>query len=146
MALQYFEFYRGNLATGFDYIYAKQTDQYAFYLRVPATMNAPIMDVTDPTFVFMREQPTDAKWRQFATMWQDVSFQWPNIERKLMATLPNWQADYRQVQPGATDEWGLIVQFDDQPDVLRFGGVNAFPEDFAAFEKWINSYDGGRLR
>ena len=45
-----------------------------------------------------------------------------------------------------TDEWGVRIKFADQPDELRFVGYNDFPADFELFEKWIKSYEGGRLR
>lgn len=149
MALEYVVYYRGNLAAGFDYIYAKQTDQHAFYLRVPAEMKT-FADITDATFDFSRtnadEVQADDKRRPFASMWQDVSFQWPNIERRLMEILPTWQPEYRGVVTGKTDEWGVRIKFADQPDELRFVGYNDFPADFELFEKWIKSYEGGRLR
>ena len=63
-----------------------------------------------------------------------------------MEILPTWQPEYRGVVTDKTDEWGVRIKFADQPDELRFVGYNDFPADFELFEKWIKSYEGGRLR
>ena len=147
MALAYLTFYRGNLATGFDYIYAKKTADHAFYVKVPADVMVDITDIQDERFDFYRQMPAaQVAYPQLVDLWQDVSFQWPNIERRLMDFLPNWQSEYRQIQTGATDEWGVTVKFDDQAAPLQFIGINAFPEDFGQFEQWLNSYASGRIR
>jgi len=147
MALEYLTFYRGNLATGFDYIYAKKTAEHAFYVKIPAELAVEIADVQDEQFDFYRQMDLDqVAYPQLIDLWQDVSFQWPNIERHLMDFLPNWQSEYRQIQVGATDEWGVLVKFDDQTMPLSFIGINTFPEGFTKFEQWLNSYASGRIR
>lgn len=150
MALEYLTFYQGNLATGFDYIYAKKVENHAFYINAPASLDAAIMDITAESFDFSQENQRniliDKDLRQFSSVWQNITFQWPNIERQLELITADWQPEYQQQSPGPVKEWGLTVKWDNEEKPYQIIGYNDYPENFSQFVQWLNSYAGGKLR
>lgn len=150
MALEYLTFYQGNLATGFDYIYAKKVANHAFYVNAPASLGASIMDITADSFDFSQENHlkilTDKDLRQFSSVWQNITFQWPNIERQLTMITADWQSEYQQQVPGPVKEWGLTMKWSDDEKPRQIIGYNDYPENFSQLVQWLNSYAGGKLR
>ena len=149
MALEYLTFYQGNLATGFDYIYAKKVENHAFYINAPASLDAAIMDITAESFDFSQENQrnilTDKDLRQFSSVWQNITFQWPNVERQLLAITADWADDYAKESVGPIEEWGLTIKMTDQePRIIV--GYNDFPNNFDQLVRWLNSYAQGKLR
>lgn len=149
MGLEYLTFYHGNLETGFDYIYAKKKDDHAFYVNAPATLDLDIMDITDEKFDFSQKNrlqiTIDKDLRPFSDVWQNITFQWPNVERQLLAITADWADDYAKEPVGPVEEWGLTIKMTDQePRIIV--GYNEFPDNFDQLVRWLNSYAQGKLR
>lgn len=149
MTLEYLTFYQGNLETGFDYIYAKKIADHAFYINAPAALDLDIMDITDEKFDFSQKNrlqiTIDKNLRPFADVWQNITFQWPSVERQLEALTADWGDDYAKKQPGIVQEWGLTIKMADE-DQRTIVGYNDFPDNFSQLVQWLNSYAQGKLR
>lgn len=150
MALKYFEFYRGNLAAGFETIAGKRMADHAFIVTRHNDDHLPQLDIADDSVDFSRKRQQiiqhDFKLRRFENDWQDVGFQWDNIERRLAKLTADWQAEYRQIKAGPTDEWGLRT-FDEATQVeQQFVGANAYPDNFTTFVNWLTGFSQGKIR
>lgn len=149
MGLKYFEFYHGNLTTGFDHIYGKQVADHAFLLAIPKTAGLPQLSLDQATVDFVRkrrdEVVTQPNLKKYIKYWQDVSIQWSNIDRRMHELVAEWPAESREVTAAPTDEWGLQLT-DDQGERKTYLGANAYPENFHLFENWLHGYAKGRLR
>ncbi|MBS0949392.1 phosphoesterase [Weissella minor] len=150
MAIKYFEYYRGNLENGFETIYGKKVQDHAFILTRKNDATLPNIDIADESVDFSRKRQQiitkDFKLRRFENAWQDVSFQWENIDRHLNELITEWQPEYREIKAGLTDEWGLFVQYDDVDKLQRYVGANAYPDNFDLFVNWLTGFSRGKIR
>ena len=78
--LDFLVFYRGNLVTGFDYVYLKRHEGHAF-LQI-ADKTQPVKNITDPDFDFYNPHFNAAgepfNWR-YREDWLDMTAQWDDI-------------------------------------------------------------------
>ncbi|AIG65895.1 phosphoesterase [Weissella tructae] len=150
MGLAYFEFYHGNLKTGFDYVYGKKLDDnQAFVVSINKELNAPRFDIADMAINFMPANEetlrADPMLRRYAHLGQDVSLQWVNIERHLHELTATWVPEMQSLRMGPTDEWGLRFFDDEMQAWQQYMGANAEPDNLAEFEAWLQSLGHGHL-
>ncbi|MBM7616525.1 hypothetical protein JOC36_000058 [Weissella uvarum] len=150
MTLEYFEFYRGNLADGFETIAGKQKDGHAFIVTRKNDDSLPILDIADDSVDFSKKRQQiithDFKLRRFENAWQDVSFQWANIDRHWHEIVDAWQPEYRQIVEGPTKEWGLRYHETGASGEQRVVGANAYPENYEHFVNWLTGFSRGSIR
>ncbi len=149
MGLKYFEFYHGNLTTGFDRIYGKKVADHAFLLAIPKTAVLPPLSLEQPGVDFVRkhqgEVETQPRLKKYTKYWQDVSIQWSNIDRRMHELVAEWPLESREVVAAPTDEWGLQLT-NEEGGQQTYLGANAYPDNFKLFENWLHGYAKGRLR
>lgn len=150
MGLAYFEFYHGNLKTGFNYVYGKQLNaEEAFVVVINKELKAPRFDISDAEINFMPRNEESLRknplLRRYAHLGQDVSLQWGNIERHMHELTAMWEPEMQTLKHGATDEWGLRF-FDDQIQAWQqYMGANAYPANLAEVEAWLASLGHGHV-
>lgn len=150
MGLAYFEFYHGNLETGFKYIYGKQLNESeAFVVVINKALKAPRFDISDESINFMprnvEELRANPLLRRYANLGQDVSRQWVNIERHMHELTATWEPEMQELSYEETDEWGLRF-FDDQFNLWQqYMGANAQPDNLAELETWLESLGHGHV-
>ncbi len=146
--LEYFEFYRGNMLTGFDYYYGKLTDQHAFLLKTTKDLGFLPAEVTEPSFDFNRQLAPNPKLQQYDGLWIDLTFQWQAFSKQMEGFIGGWAKEYNGSSDalGANDEWGLRGKYDTNEEEQRFWGVNRYTDNFDDFLKWLDSMASRRIR
>jgi hypothetical protein len=144
--LDYLVFYIGNLAYGFDYIYAKRTEGHAFLIRrEPGT---PIADINDPIFDFYNPHYSEDRRTQFNWTYEekyaDMTNVWDHFADVVFGYLEGWANDYRGVSlPNDSQnvEWGVRFRSPQFGSEEIVWGMNAYPETFDDFVNYIRSFD-----
>jgi len=150
MGLAYFEFYHGNVQTGFDYVYGKKVNsEQAFVVAINKELHAPRFDISEDVMNFMPDNEeilrANPMLRRYAQLGQDVSLQWVNIERHLHDLTATWQPSMQNLQEGPTDEWGLRFYDDEIQAWQQYMGANAQPDNLPEFEAWLQSLGHGHI-
>lgn len=144
--LEYLVFYIGNLAFGFDYVYAKRSNGHAFLLhRQPGTE---IAQVTDDNFDFYNphfseDRRTEFNWT-YDESYADMTNVWDHFAEVVFGYLENWSSDYKGVSLKDDEknvEWGVRFKSPNFGDEEIIWGINAYPENFDDFVNYIKSFD-----
>lgn len=138
--LDFLVFYRGNLATGFDYVYLKRHEGHAF-LQI-ADKTQPVKNITDPDFYFYNPHFNAAgepfNWR-YREDWLDMTAQWDDIAETAWQYLETWMAAYRgpsYPDPSLNDEWGVRFKAPGAQERIIWG-LNAFPANLQDFSDYL---------
>lgn len=144
MEVEYFEFYRGNLISGFDYFYGKKTAQTAFILGVDRQKHLAPLDLADPAVNFDSKQLATGldKYKQFV---RPVAFQWEGITSRLVELVDDWQPNYQGPVDEANEEWGLRLKYQNVAEMQHSWGLNQYPKNFDDFYQWLKTLTSGHL-
>lgn len=137
--LDFLVFYRGNLVTGFDYIYVKRQEGHAFWQSALKAQEA--KDILDKDFIFYNPHLNDKgepfNWR-YREDWVDMTKVWDHFSEEAMAYITTWMSEYRGPSyddPSKNDEWGVRFKVPGEKEQFIWG-LNAFPanlDDFSHF-------------
>lgn len=141
--LDFLVFYRGNLVTGFDYIYAKRHEGHAFLQYDDKSQEA--KDILDPRFDFYNPHFNEAgepyNWR-YKEPWLDMTDKWDDFAPEVLSYINTWMGEYRgpsYPDPSLNDEWGVRFKLPNQREQIIWG-LNAFPANLQAFVAFLSEF------
>lgn len=144
MAVEYFEFYRGNMTTGFDYFYGKQTQQGAFILGTPKQMHLEPLDITDEKLIFDKQKP-EPSLAKYNGLVRPMAFQWEPLTEHLLDEVRTWNLNYQGNVGSENEEWGLRLKQTESEHELRVWGLNDYPSNFEDVYQWLKTLTTGHL-
>lgn len=138
--LDFLVFYRGNLVTGFDYVYVKRYEGHAFWQHVGK--NQEPKDILDVDFDFynphFNENGESFNWR-YRENWVNMTAVWDDFAKTSMSYINTWMPEYpgpSQSDSRLNDEWGVRYKSPGDSHERIIWGLNAFPanlQDFITF-------------
>jgi len=141
--LDFLVFYRGNLVTGFDYIYIKRHEGHAFWQSRDKTKEA--KDIADIDFDFYNPHFNQTgkafNWR-YHEQWTDMTMSWDEFTDKAMSYINTWMTEYpgpSQTKPSLNDEWGIRFKVPGEHERMIWG-LNAYPANLQKFIDFLYSF------
>ncbi|WP_367300775.1 hypothetical protein [Leuconostoc carnosum] len=141
--LDFLVFYRGNLASGFNYVYVKRHEGHAFWQKDDKSQQA--KDILDTHFDFynphFNEQGEPFNWR-YRDEWVDMTKVWDHFAEESLAFINTWMSEYRgpsHDDPSWNDEWGVRFKIPGQPEKIIWG-LNAFPANLSDFIDFLYGF------
>lgn len=145
MIIEYFEFYRGNLIEGFDYIYGKQVDEHAFLLGIPKQMQLEPLEITTPELDFQPGKPAPKGYEKYAKYVRMMAMQWDSFSELLGQLISDWQPSYQGMIGEQNAEWGLKIKIQGDDEVHHYWGFNDAPANFEEVANWLRTLTTGHL-
>ncbi|WP_294976120.1 hypothetical protein [uncultured Leuconostoc sp.] len=141
--LDFLVFYRGNLVSGFDYVYIKRHEGHAFWHSRDKAQEA--KDITDIDFDFYNPHFNQAgqafNWR-YREQWSDMTTSWDDFTDKAMRYINTWMTAYpgpSQTEPSLNDEWGIRFKVPSENERMIWG-LNAYPANLQSFIDFLYTF------
>lgn len=138
--LDFLVFYRGNLVTGFDYIYVKRHEGHAFWQMRDKRQE--VKNILDADFDYYNPHFNGNgeafRWR-YQEPWIDMTASWDDFALESMAYINTWMAEYHgpsHTDASLNDEWGVRYKVPGEKERIIWG-LNAFPANLQNFMTFL---------